>query len=242
MKTEMRVMTVGEVAVEIVRKDVKHVRLTVYPPDGRVRVAVPRRLGDDVIRSAVEARLGWIARKRAEVLARRPPEAHAFVTGEHHQVEGMPYRLDVIERPGPGVVTLRDNRTLELRVRPGSDRAAREAVLLGWYRERLRERVPPLLSKWEPIMGVQAAEWRIKRMTTRWGTCNIAARRIWLNLELAKASPECLEYVVVHELVHLLERHHNARFTGYMDRFLPDWRRRRDDLNRGPLPNVSGVD
>ena len=242
MRARDTLMTVGDLTVEIVRKDVKHVRLTVYPPDGRVRLSVPRRLGDDAVRSVVGARSGWITRKRAEVLARRMPEPSAFVSGEVHPVAGVPYRLDVIERPGRPAATLRDNHTLELRVRPGSDRTAREAVLSGWYRQRLRDLVPPLLAKWQPVMGVSAAEWRIKRMTTRWGTCNIAARRIWLNLELAKASPECLEYVVVHELVHLLERHHNARFTAHMDRLLPRWRQSRDQLNRGPLPNVTGVD
>ena len=242
MRSQTTQMTVDNLAVEVVRKDIKHVRLTVYPPDGRVRVAVPLRLDDETVRLAIIARLRWIHRKRAAFLAQERPSPREFVTGESHCVEGRRYRLDVIERPGPPAVTPRDNRTLELRVRPGSDRAAREAVLMGWYRQRLRELVPPLLAKWQPLMGVEAAEWRIKRMTTRWGTCNIAARRIWLNLELAKASPECLEYVVVHELVHLLERHHNARFTAHMDRFLPRWRQCRDDLNRGPLPGVTGVD
>ena len=123
---------------------------------------------------------------------------------------------------------------LSLQVQPGTDRAGRKRALEGYYRELLHGRIPELLAVWEPAMGVSAREWRTKRMKTRWGTCNIAARRIWLNLELAKKSDRCLEYVVVHELTHLLERNHTKRFYVLMDRFLPDWRERRDELNTVP--------
>lgn len=133
------------------------------------------------------------------------------------------------------LIRVRNNTRLELRIPPGKPFQRRQTLLYRWYREMLREQIPALISKWEQIMGIRVDEWGIKRMKTRWGTCNFRTRRIWLNLELAKKAPSCLEYIIVHEMVHLLERHHNDRFTGYMDRFMPGWRTRREELNRAPL-------
>ena len=158
-----------------------------------------------------------------------------MVSGESHYFAGRRYRLDVIVRLGRPSVRLRNNTTIELAVPPDADREARERILERWYRAQLRQRIPPLLEKWQPVIGVQVNEVRIKKMKTLWGSCNIEARRIWLNLELMKKSPQCLEYILVHEMVHLLERHHNERFQQFMGRFLPDWRLRRDELNRAPL-------
>ena len=158
-----------------------------------------------------------------------------MVSGESHYVDGRRYRLAVIEQDGPPAVRLRNRTTLELQVRPGTGRDAREAVLYRWYRRRLRERLPALLAAWEPRVGVPVAEIRIRRMKTRWGTCNPDARRIWLNLELARKPTSCLEYIVVHEMVHLLERRHNDRFRDLLDRLLPHWRVHRDELNQAPL-------
>ncbi len=235
MSTSRRQISVDGLAVEVVRKEIKNLHLSVYPPDGRVRIAVPRRLDDDAVRLAVIRRLGWIRRHQERFRQQERQSAREMVSGESHYVEGRRYRLDVAEHDAPPTVRLRDNHTLELRVRPGTDRAKRAALLHGWYRDRLRQQIPDLLAKWEPIVGVEVAEWRIKRMKTRWGTCNVAARRIWLNLELAKKPAACLEYVVVHEMVHLIERRHNDRFQACMDRFLPHWRLHRDELNRAPL-------
>ena len=155
-----------------------------------------------------------------------------MITGEDHPYLGREYPLVVIERDGPPAVDLRNGTTLEMRVRPGTGRATRAGVLDGWYRQQLKQLIPPLISTWEPTMGVAVAEWRIKKMKTRWGTCNIDARRIWLNLHLAKMPAACLEYIVVHEMAHLLERHHNGEFRAHMDRLLPQWRVQRDVLNR----------
>jgi predicted metal-dependent hydrolase len=152
-----------------------------------------------------------------------------------HFVQGRKYRLRVIEQDAPPAITIRNGRTLELRVRPDTDREKREQLLQRWYRQLLRDQIPELLTKWEPLVGVEVATCGIKRMKTRWGTCNIEAKRIWLNLELAKKPPACLEYILVHEMVHLLERHHNDRFRTYMDQFMPKWRTHRDELNRSPL-------
>ncbi|MSQ99001.1 MAG: M48 family peptidase [Xanthomonadales bacterium] len=228
-------MEVQGIAVEIVRKDIKNLHLGVYPPDGRVRIAVPLRVDDEAVRLAVVSRLRWIRRQQDKFAQQVRQSAREMVTGESHYFMGRRYRLDVIEHEGPAAVSLPNNTTLELQVRPGADRDKREAVLLRWYRQRLREQIPPLIARWEPEMGVTVEEWGIKKMKTRWGSCNIAARRLWLNLDLAKKPALCLEYVLVHEMVHLLERHHNDHFRELLDRFLPQWRLHREELNRFPL-------
>ena len=230
-------LEVGGISVEVVRKRIKHLHLGVYPPEGRVRVAAPMRLDDDAVRAAVISRLAWIRRKRAE-FARQPRQSRReFVSGESHYFEGRRYRLAVVESTGPTGVRLRNNAWMEMRVRPATGREAREAMLYRWYRARLRERVPEILAEWEPRIGVRVADWRIRRMKTRWGTCNAAARRIWLNSELAKKPLPCLEYVVVHEMVHLVEPSHDERFREIMDRAMPGWPLRADELNRSLLPD-----
>jgi len=187
-------------------------------------------LGDEAVRQVVLSRLGWIRRKQMRIEMQRRQSQREMITGENHYVQGQRCRLKVIEQGGPAIVGLPDSTTIELRVRPGSDRDQRTAVLNRWYRQRLREQIPQLITKWEPAIGVTVAEWRIKKMKTRWGSCNVDARRIWLNLELAKKPLSCLEYVLVHEMVHLLERYHNDCFRGYMDRILPQWRLHRQEL------------
>lgn len=158
-----------------------------------------------------------------------------MVSGETHYVQGRRYRLDVIESNDNGPVAVRNNAKLEVRVRPGTGQQSRKALLQRWYRNLLRSQLPELIAKWEPVVGVKVKECRIKKMKTRWGSCTAAARRIWLNLELAKKPHACLEYILVHEMVHLLQRRHNERFRECMDRFMPQWRTYREELNRAPL-------
>lgn len=219
----------------MVRKHIKNLHLGVYPPSGRVRVAAPIRLNEDAIRLAVISRLGWIRRQQARFAHQARQSLRELTTGESHYFQGRRYRLDVIEVSGAPTVRVVTNRLLELRVARGTSRVRREAVLQEWYRGTLRERIPALLRKWEPRIGVEVAEVRIRRMKTRWGSCNAAARRIWLNLELAKKPASCLEYVLVHEIVHVLERRHTDRFRALMDGIMPQWRVHRDELNRAPL-------
>ena len=235
MSTDRARIEIRGIEVEIVRKDIKHLHLGVYPPEGRVRVAAPLRLDDDAVRLAVISRLAWIRRKRAEFEGQDRQSRREFVTGESHYFEGRRYRLDVIESTGRTGIRLRDNAWMEMRVRPATRRARREAILYQWYRARLRERIPEIVAKWEPRIGVEVAEWRIRRMKTRWGTCNPDAGRIWLNAELAKKPVSCLEYVVVHEMIHLIERRHSERFRRMFDRIMPGWRIRLNELNRGYL-------
>jgi predicted metal-dependent hydrolase len=235
MTTERHQLEVSGIPVEVVRKDIKHLHLAVYPPHGRVRVAVPLRTSDETVRLAVISRLGWIRRQQNALEQQQRQSEREMVTGESHFVQGRRYRLEVIEQEPSASVVIRNGKTVELRVRPGTDREKREDVLQRWYRQLLRDQIPELQAKWDPVIGVQVASCAIKRMKTKWGACNIEERRIWLNLELAKKPPACLEYILVHEMVHLLERHHNDRFRAYMDEFLPQWRLHREELNRAPL-------
>ncbi len=235
MTIEPYVISVNGMDVQIIRKDIKHLHLSVYPPNGRVRVAAPLVLSDDALRLAVIDRLAWI-KKHQTCFAAQPRESEReMVSGESHYFLGRRYRLRVVEREGRSRVTLPNRSTLELQVRAAYGVKERQQVLQRWYRARLREIVPPLLAKWEAILGVHVAGWGIKKMKTKWGACTVETQRIWLNLELAKKPAQCLEYLVVHELLHLVERHHNDRLVSLMDGYLPSWRNLRDILNAAPL-------
>jgi predicted metal-dependent hydrolase len=228
-------INIRDIEVLVVRKDIKNLHLSVHPPEGRVRISVPLSVGDDQVRLAIIGRLPWI-RKRQKHFREQPRQsAREMVTGESHYVFGKRYLLELVERWGKHEIIVKNNTTLQLHVRPGTTTANRLLVLNDWYRVQLKKRIPSLLDKWQSKIGVEASSWSVKRMRTRWGSCNIQRKRIWLNLELAKKPIECLEYVLVHELVHLLERHHNDRFRAFLDRFLPIWRVARDVLKREPL-------
>jgi predicted metal-dependent hydrolase len=235
MSIEKSQLTVSGVQVQLVRKAIKNLHLGVYPPNGRVRVAAPLTVSDQAVRRAVAGKLGWIRRQQTKFQGQIRQSQREMVSGESHYFLGRRYRLRVVEHNRAGRVTLRNRSTLELHVRPQTGQGERERVLQRWYRRHLRQLVPPLLTKWEGILGVKAAAWGIKKMKTKWGTCNADARRIWLNLELAKKPVQCLEYLVAHELTHLVERHHNDRFLALMNRHLPNWRSRRQELNSAPL-------
>ena len=235
MSTESFEIRVRGLTVQVVRKDIKNLHLGVYPPNGRVRVAAPLRISNEAVRLAVIGKLGWIRRQQAGFKGQARQSDREMVSGESHYYLGRRYRLRLSEHNGPSRVFLPNRSTLELQVRKGSSAPKREQILWRWYRERLRELVPPLLAKWEPILGVHAAGFGIRRMKTKWGGCSADSRRIWINLELAKKPRQCLEYIVVHELVHLSERHHNDRFTASLDRHLPRWRHHRKLLNEVPL-------
>jgi predicted metal-dependent hydrolase len=235
----MHQIRVGDLVVDVVRKEIKNLHLAVYPPDGRVRVAAPLLLDDEAVRLAVIARLAWIRRQQARFAGQERQSAREYVSGESHYYQGNRYLLDVVYHDGPPGIVLRNRTTLELLVRTGSNAAKRERVLLAWYRRQLKAAVLPLLAKWEPILGVEVAQWGVRQMKTRWGTCNVQARRIWLNLELAKKPVQCLEFIFVHEMVHLLERDHNDRFVALMDCFLRQWRFLREELNQAPLGHAT---
>lgn len=235
MSTESLQLVIGGMPVEVRRRDIRNLHVGVYPPTGRVRVSAPLRLSAEAVRLAVVTRLAWIRRQQKSFRAQARQTKRDMVSGESHYFLGRRYRLRVQETEGRPGVQLRGVTSLELRVRPGSDVYTREALLARWYRERLRELLPALLAKWESRVGRRPSEVRIKKMKTRWGSCNTGAGRVWLNLELAKKPPQCLEYILVHELVHLRVREHDDQFRQLMDGLMPGWRGIRDELNHAPL-------
>jgi len=227
--------------VEVVRKPIKNLHLSVHPPDGHVRVSAPSHMDDEAVRLAVVSKLPSI-RRHQKAFADQPHQSQReMISGESHYFLGRRYRLSVTERNGPNRLTLNGTLDLTMQLRPGTDRDKREQLLNAWYRRHMKELLPDLISKWQPIIGVQVAKWGIKKMKTRWGSCNTRDHRVWLNLELAKKSLDCIEYVLVHEMVHLLERNHSERFKALMDQFLPQWRLYRDELNQAPLAHEEWV-
>lgn len=235
MSTRQSYIEVRGLPIEVVRKDIKNLHVGVYPPQGRVRVAAPLRINDEAVRLAIISRLSWIRRQQAHFTDQERQSQREFVNGESHYFQGRRYRLSIVEYEGSPYIRLSNNRTIQLFARGQADRNRDEEVFRQWYRQTIRKQIPRLLAKWEAKVGVNVDEVRIRRMKTRWGSCNAPARRIWLNLELAKKSPMCLEYILVHEMVHILERRHSERFRSLMDTVMPNWRLFREELNRAPL-------
>ncbi|MFN7024901.1 MAG: M48 family metallopeptidase [Pseudorhizobium sp.] len=235
MNTE--ILDVGGLQVELVRKAIKNLHLGVYPPDGRVRVAAPSTVSDEAVRLAVVTRMGWINRQRNKFQQQARQSVRSYVSGETHFHLGQRYRLRVVERPGASSIRLTSDRRLELGVPEGRGPQFRERVFQHWQRELLRERGQALAAEWSARLSVEPPTVGIKRMKTRWGTCNPGANRIWLNLELIKKPPECISYLVLHEITHLLERNHSEAFVAFLNRHMPNWRTYRDQLNSEPLPH-----
>jgi predicted metal-dependent hydrolase len=233
MSTANAYLTVAGLGIDVVYKDIKNLHISVYPPMGRVRVAAPHRLNEDAIRLAIVERLPWIKKQRKQLLSADRQTERRMVSGETHYLWGERYRLDT-SREGRANVSIQ-SKALWLTAPAGSDTNARKGILDRWYRRQLKAAVPPLLDKWQRVIGVEVEKVVVRRMKTKWGTCQSASRTIWLNPELAKKNPLCLEYIIVHELTHFHERTHNERFIALMDKYLPDWRSRRDQLNDAPL-------
>lgn len=233
----MHRITVNELEVDVVRKDIENMHVAVYPPEGRVRVSTPLLVDDEAVRLAVISKLSWIRRQQEKFRDQFRQSKREYVTGESHYFWGVRYLLNVVYQDAPPRVKLRNKSKIDLYIREEADQEKRENVFQEWYRKELKAAIPEMISKWEGMIGVKGVDWRVKKMKTKWGSCTIEDRRIWLNLELIKKPPQCLEYIIVHEMVHLLERHHNERFVSYMDEFMPKWRLYREELNRAPLAN-----
>jgi len=234
MSTASGYLTIAGLGVDVIYKDIKNLHISVYPPLGRVRVAVPEHVDEDTIRLAIVQRLPWIKRQRDELRKAERQSLREMVTGETHYVWGQRYRLDVSRKSGNYSVEAK-GKTLWVVTPEDADADARRAALERWYHRQLKSAYPALLAKWQPIIGVEIDKVVVRRMKTKWGTCITESHTMWLNPELAKKNPRCLEYIVVHELTHLHERNHNDRFSQLMDHYLPDWRARRDELNGSPL-------
>jgi predicted metal-dependent hydrolase len=234
MSTANAYLRVAGIDVDVVYKQIKNLHIGVYPPMGRVRVAAPETLGDEQVRLAVVRRLPWIKRQREQLQAVDRQSIREMVTGESHFVWGSRQRLKVIERPGRPHIEIDGDRLL-LYVPQGTSIGERRELLDRWYRGQLRHAIPGVIAKWESKMGVHVPMWSIRRMKTKWGSCNRETGHIWFNIELAKKHPDCLEYIVVHEMTHALERGHGERFVNLIDQHLPTWRSLREQLNAAPL-------
>jgi len=238
MITETKQIKLKDICLDVVRKDIKNVHLSVYPPTGRVRISAPLRINMDTLRIFAISKLGWIKKQQSRFRNQRRESKRDFVSRESHHFFGKRYLLKVIEHNAPPVVDLK-HETLELYIRPNTGMDKRREILDEWYRQKMKEYVPRIIAKYEELLGVKVDGFGIKKMRTKWGTCSRDAKRIWLNLELAKKPQHFTEYIVVHEMVHLLERRHNGRFTAYMDKFIPSWRLYKEELNRSELGHVS---
>jgi len=234
MNTNMEQLRLGELIIDVEQKDIKNIHLSVYPPVGKVRIAAPLRMDLDTIRVYALSKLNWIRKQQEKFRGQDREAPREFLNRESHYFRGKRYLLQVIEVDAPPRVELKHS-TLLLFVRPATTLEKRQTIIEEWYRAQLKMLVPELIEKWEKKLNIKVNEFGIKKMKTKWGTCNREAQRIWFNLELAKKPPECLEYIVVHEMVHLLERYHNDRFIAYMNQYLPKWKLYREILNRLPV-------
>jgi hypothetical protein len=230
-------ITINNITIDVVKKDIKNLHLAVYPPTGRVRIAVPLKVNDEAVRLFAISKLRWIKTHQKGFVDQDRELTREFVSGESHYFNGKRFLLKVIEQDAKPKVELQ-HKHIALYVREESTAKQREAVLNEWFRAQLKNQIPVLIDKWERTMKVKLNEWGVKQMKTKWGTCNIESKRIWLNLELAKKPQRCLEYIVIHEMVHLFERHHNDNFVSQMDKFLPQWKNLKKELNSLPISHT----
>ena len=237
MNTNYNTINVGDISINVIHKDIKNVHLSVHPPQGRVTISAPLRMDPENIRLFCISKLGWIRKQKAKLKNQKRETAREYITRESHYYLGQRYLLKVIEQDAAPKVVLKHG-TIELYIRKSASIKQREKVLQGWYRQQLRGLIPQYVARLEEKMNVKVAAVNIRIMKTKWGTCNAKAKRIWLNTELAKKPIESIEYVLMHEIVHLIERNHNEKFIAYMDKYLPKWQHLREELNRSTLGHV----
>lgn len=229
-------LEIADLHIRVTRKTVRNLHLSVNPPDGVVRITAPQWMGGDSIRLFAINKLGWIRREQKKMRAQERETPREYIEGESHYVWGRRYLLHIVEHEAAPAVELQP-RQLTLRIRAGTDTTKREAILYDWYRAQMRQAIPELLAEWQPRIGREASRVFIQRMKTKWGSCNATRGNIRLNSELARKPPECLEYILVHELVHLREPTHGEQFISWMNHLLPSWRDRRNRLNQLPVRN-----
>ena len=224
----------GEIPVDVVLKDIKNIHLSVYPPAGAVRISAPSRMSIDTIRVFAISKLGWIKPQQAKLRGQERETPREYLDRESHYIWGRRYLLQVVECDEPPSVELK-HRRMVLRLRPGTDDARKQAVVADWYRSEVKEAAAPLIAKWEPVLGVKVDRLFVQRMKTKWGSCNTETRSIRLNTDLAKKPVDCLEYIVVHEMAHLVVRRHDERFVSLVGKCLPNWKLLKQTLNGSPL-------
>lgn len=231
----MHQIEVSNFSIDVIRKSIKNMHLSVYPPTGRVRIAAPLNVDDEAVKLFAISKLAWIKKnqRKFEMQDRQMPRV--FEQRESHYFEGKRYLLRVTEQNALPRVEIKTKTYIDLFIRPNATVEQRQNCINEWYRKQIKNLIPQLIEKWEPIIGVSVSDWGVKQMKTKWGTCNIEQKRIWINLELAKKPHYCLEYIIVHEMIHLIERHHNDNFLAHLDKYLPKWKLYKDELNRLPV-------
>ena len=235
MNISPEILQIANVQIDVVRKNIKNMHLAVYPPHGRIRLAVPENTDEEVLRLFAISKLGWIKKHVKNFKEQARETKRDYISGESHFFQGKRYILEVHEDRGYSKVSVNGTKKINFKVPTGANTEDKARIMKEWYRKQLKIQIPPLIKKWEKVIGVKANEWGVKQMKTKWGACNVEAKRIWLNLELAKKPSICLEYILVHELVHLHEKNHNERFIALMNQFMPKWRLYQDELNSLPI-------
>lgn len=233
----MQHIDLGNIIVDVEKKAIKNIHLSVYPPSGRVRIAAPLRFDLETIRMFAISKLSWIKKQQLKIKSQSRETPREFKSRESHYYLGKRYLMQITKTDGKPSIALKHDK-LVFQIKPETTFEQKQYLLQEWYREQLRAIAIKKIEKWEKIIKVSVDDFGIRKMKTKWGTCNINAKRIWLNLELAKKPAECIEYIIVHEMIHLLERNHNEKFMAYMDKFLPQWRHIREELNRLPVSHV----
>ena len=224
-------LQLGSVEALVVRKPIKNLHLSVLPPNGWVRVSVPDNMKDDAIRTLLALRLPWIKKQQSKFTGQERQTKRDYVSGESHYFFGKRYRLELVYKDAVPTVFLKNKSRIILQVRPKSSVTKRHEVMTEWYRKQLYPVVEELTTKWQKKIGVRSKAWGIKKMKTRWGTCNYKDAKILINLELVKKPMSCIEYVVVHELLHLIEKKHSDKFVALITKYIPKWRSIKEELN-----------
>lgn len=227
----MTIINVSDIFAEVEWKDIKNIHLTIYPPDARVHISAPVSMTEEAIRFFLIEKTPWIRLRISQILEQKRQTPREYVSGENHYFKGHRYRLKVVYYNGPAKVELQGNEFLVLYVRKWTSEERRAEILKEWYRSELKELLPNLIEKWEGRLGVKSNKWEVKQMKTLWGSCNHRTRNMIFNLELMKKPLHCIEYIVVHELLHIKVRLHNEEYTALLTRYFPNWQQIKDELN-----------
>lgn len=234
----MEQITISNFKIDVVRKNIKNIHLAVYPPTGRVRIAAPLKVNDDAIRLFAISKIGWIKKNRLKFEGQERITPREYKNRESHYFQGHRYLLNIIESNTPPKIIIKNKTRIDLNVRPGTPVEKRHEIFTEWYRAELKKQIPSIIEKWVKLLNVKVNGWQVRQMKTKWGSCNIEKKRILINLELAKKPEHCLEYIIVHEMIHFMERHHNDKFLYYMDRHLSNWKQLKTELNKLPASHA----
>jgi len=235
MNTKTNVLQVCDLNVETIKKDIKNIHLGVYPPTGRVRVAAPLKTTDEAIELLVISKMSWIQKQQSKFIKQERQPKREYVSGESHYFFGRRYLLNVQKTEDKPRVEIKRTKYIDLYVKEDTNHKKKEKIIEDFYRSKIKKQIPNLLEKWQKLIGVKVNEVRIKKMKTKWGSCNPKAKRIWLNLELAKKPLHCMEYVMVHEMLHFIEKNHSDKFRYLISSYLPQWDQNKKELNNSIL-------